>query len=113
MLFPLVILSMLEADSVATPFMPRVWGSLGVCWQAWFVFYVEAWLLAAIPGAVAWFAPEAINMWHVWALLFAINVALPLYFRILGRLAWVIGRDTEPDGSEEAEPESLAAAGKG
>ena len=88
-LFPLVLISMLEANSPLVPLSGSVCRSLAGHWRAWVGFYFETIPLLAVTGGMAIAAVLPGN------LLLAVPVcALTLvassmiYFRLLGRLAW-------------------------
>jgi len=87
-LFPLVLLSMLEADSAVKPFSLPVWRSLfGMGW-AWGLFYAEAVVLV-----VAFFLLSGLALLLPWPLAIplvatVLVAALMIYFRLIGRLAW-------------------------
>ena len=53
-LFPLVLLSVLEADSPFMPVSKAVWRSLARNWRAWLGFYLETIPLVAVSGGIAW-----------------------------------------------------------
>lgn len=88
LIFPVILLSMLEAGSPLKPVSLPVWQSLAARWRAWAVFYVEAAVLA-----VAFFlllGPSLLLPWLLAIPLLAAGLvaALMIYFRLLGRLAW-------------------------
>jgi uncharacterized protein YbaR (Trm112 family) len=90
LLFPVVLLSMLETGSVLNPISAAVWGSLFSRRWTWCGFYALAGpLLAALAGldfALAALAiPWAALPWPILAAL-----AMMIYFRLLGRLGWCI-----------------------
>jgi len=89
LLFPVVLLSMLETGSPLRPFSPPVWRSLIANGLVWLAFLVES---ALLWGAVAaWTAslvtgiPAALEI--VLAALLGMY-AMIVYCRMLGRLAW-------------------------
>lgn len=100
LLFPVFILSTLEAGSptalVSWPVVRSFWT---VGW-AWVLFYAETGVLIAIWAVptVAFFQP------HPWATsLFSgplLGAVMLIYARLIGRLAWCFGEygDREPDG---------------
>jgi hypothetical protein len=87
LLFPMVLLSRLEA---ATPLgfltRPILW-SLVHCWSAWMMMYLQSGILVFVSGWFSWrlliqgwpFAGAAVS--------FVVVAALMLYCRLLGRLA--------------------------
>jgi hypothetical protein len=87
-LFPLLLLSMLERNSPMMPFSPPVWQSVTRARQAWGLFYA-----ITLPAAVAMclLVQAAIVYAGVWGELLTclfFNVAWMIYCRLLGRLAW-------------------------
>ena len=96
LLFPLLLLSMLEANSPMMPVSPPVWRSLLTAWRAWGLFY-----LITLPAAVLVFLLTGAALKYAWILgpLVAgvlLAAAWMIYFRLLGRLAWFCsGRATE------------------
>jgi len=104
-LFPVVMLSMLETNSPMNPLSPPVWRSISTVWRAWAVFYLEtiplvigcwygvqAFLLATFPGRTL---PASLLL----------VAGLMIYFRLLGRLAWKIQSMPIP-GNETQTPKS-------
>ena len=92
-LFPWLLLSMLEANSPLVPISKAVCGSLLRKWRAWLGFYMETIPLLLAIGA------SAIAAMLLGSLLLAIPVlamatvaSLMIYFRLLGRLAWCCSR---------------------
>ena len=87
-LFPVVLLSMLEAGSPIVPVSASVVASLFSMAWAWVVFYVEsAMLLAgflAFSGVVSYF----IGPWGVIPIAVVWVWVLIVYFRLIGRVAW-------------------------
>jgi hypothetical protein len=87
-LFPVLLLSMLETDSPANPFSPSVWKSVWYGWLAWAEFYVVTLATAALGAAFliylrrrgGW-ATEAVATGVV------VTAAWMIYCRLLGRLA--------------------------
>lgn len=109
MVFPIVLLSMLETNSALNPLSPPVWRSLPSVWRAWAVFYLETAVLV-IGG---WYAVRALliasfsgKSLAACALLIA---GLLIYFRLLGRLAWCISAGIDRDESPPEEPADAAS----
>ena len=90
LLFPVVLLAMLEANSPVSPVSSMVAVSLVRAWAAWVMFYAESAVLAAAAGGLA----LAAGVWIPWLGLFLaamlLTAAMMIYFRLLGRLAWCI-----------------------
>lgn len=94
-LLPPMLLSMLEAGSPTAPYSAVIWGSLQKQKKAWKSFYIRAgivgtlFLVAASLSLSGWMILTAIGC--------AATVALVLvFFRLLGRLAWVLAEAEEP-----------------
>lgn len=86
-LFPVALLSMLEANSPIKPLSRLVWRSMSAAWWAWARFYVGSTILVVAAG---WPTLGLL----IWSPLLGTIVAAPLlvatlliYFRLLGRLA--------------------------
>jgi hypothetical protein len=88
-LFPILLLSMLEVDSVFAPVSLPVCRSMRKARLAWIGMYSESALLWALTGVTAWYAWKNGSM--VWLTLGASVVVggLFIYFRLLGRLGWI------------------------
>ena len=87
-LFPLVLLSMLEANSPFVPLSKAVCRSLVRNWRAWIGFYLETVLLLAVTVgiAIAAMLPGSYLV-GIPVLALTLVAALMIYFRLLGRLA--------------------------
>ena len=103
-LFPVLLLSMFEADSPLVPVSPAVWRSmLDVRW-AWGAFYAET---AALCLAVGWFLRESMLALQWLTLVpdaFLLVAAMMIYLRLLGRLGHCCAdaaRRRDPDEAEE------------
>jgi hypothetical protein len=87
-LFPLCLLSMLEKDSLLTPFSKPVWRTLVTAWHVWALFYLYT-LLIGETYLYFWRVNPYRSLWSDIAIQ---TVLLPflwiVYFRLLGRLAW-------------------------
>nr|ALS90503.1 MetaGeneMark_Unknown Function [uncultured bacterium] len=89
LLFPIILLSSMEADSIWPLSLPT-WRSLATAWPGWVVFYATA---AALAGGVAMVTAASIAAVESLAPLIFCSVAaaaLFSYARLLGRLAWFI-----------------------
>ena len=92
LLFPLFFLSALETDLFVGVFSGPVWRSVGTHFRFWGIFYLESLALAGVvflvfhrlleSGAPAIFVSELVSI-----------TTLVIYFRLLGRLAWVSAQD--------------------
>jgi DNA-directed RNA polymerase subunit RPC12/RpoP len=91
--FPIVLLSMLDVGTPLAPLSPKILASLGRAAGSWLFFWIEsAILLAGLAGAAfANFriAPAALVLAAPLFVLFSV-----WYFRLLGRLAWVLAEKT-------------------
>ena len=110
--FPIVLLSMLEAGSCLMPVSPAVYVGLRRSWRTWLVLFVESLVLAF--GLMIYMELVAVLLDHysahvtipiiilAMALLVAPAVLLEMiYFRLLGRLAWVCDEDARRERAEE------------
>jgi DNA-directed RNA polymerase subunit M/transcription elongation factor TFIIS len=91
LMFPLILLAMLETNSPLNPFSLPVWRSLFTAWWAWGLFYVETTLLVAAAGGLAWLAAIYVPVVGIALAAPVLVAALMIYFRLLGRLAWRCG----------------------
>jgi hypothetical protein len=110
LLFPILLLSAMEADSYIVPFSPPVLRTLGYFWHGWMMFYLLT--TAMIAGWVVAFDfayPQAPNL----TVLFsgpALAAIMLIYSRLLGRVAWrASGAPAAP--VEREEPVLSADAG--
>lgn len=95
---PIVLLSMLEADTPLTPVSLSVWQTLATAWQGWLAFYA----LAALDLALLLVANIGLGylggLLRLLILPFLIVAWLMIYFRLLGRLglycAWKTARQS-------------------
>ncbi len=90
-LFPLALLSMLEAGSPFAPVSSLVWGSLFSRWWAWLIFYIETAALLVGSLAIAGVVFQFTGSWGVILIAIAWVWGLMVYFRLLGRVAWCCG----------------------
>lgn len=88
LLYPLIILSLLENQSAAVPYSKPVWRSLWYAWHAWILFY----LLTLLVGETVVYLLRLISFKVFFMEIIIISILLPyflmVYFRLLGRLAW-------------------------
>ncbi len=102
-LFPLFLLSMLANVSPMSPFSRPVWSGVMKSRWAWGAFYLES---MAVVGAAVWIG---ILGWREGTILtlfgaaFAIFAAMLIYFRLLGRLAWITALQPD-DEADDADP---------
>ncbi len=86
--FPVVQMSILESDSLSTPLSQPILASIRKEFLLWFTFYMSSFalaLLVAITLAGLRFQFPTVGLMFLSALWV---LALFLYFRLLGRLAW-------------------------
>jgi DNA-directed RNA polymerase subunit RPC12/RpoP len=91
--FPMVLLSMLDVGSPLAPLSAKILGSLVRAPVAWLVFWIESGLLLA--GLVA--ATAALFQWSPAAVVLTAPIIVLVsfwYFRLLGRLGWVLSEKT-------------------
>lgn len=92
LLYPFVILSMIDEDSLFVPYSRFIHQTLGSVRKGWVKFYLSALgIYAVIAGTqiLALFFPG--EYWS-YATLVLVNLATMIYFRLIGRLAYVIDR---------------------
>ncbi len=89
LLFPPVLLSMLESKSPLGPLQPRIWISLVFGWRGWLRFYAVSLALLGLTAALF------VALWRicgpaVGAVVLGLTAGAVwmAYFRLLGRLAW-------------------------
>jgi len=96
-LFPIALVSMLEAGSPLRPLSLNVWGSLFSLWWAWAAFYFET---AVLVGGFVFLSGLVVRFLGPWGLLPAAvpSAALTLvYCRLLGRLAWCVAQESREE----------------
>ena len=105
-LFPIMLLSLLEANSPMMPLSKHVWRSLPRVWRAWGCFYIETTLLVAAVGGLIYGLSHTSQWLAVPLESAAVVAAAMIYFRLLGRVAWCYGRAVQQDEREAAEAEN-------
>ena len=101
--FPLVMLSMLESNSMFGVISAAIWRSLSVTFASWVQFWIATALLIGGAVGIGWgiwrFNPMASIV--VGALVG--GIVMVVYCRLLGRLAWVVMSQVNelPDESDE------------
>ena len=119
-LFPILLLSMLETNSPLNPLSPPIWRSLLTARRAWVTFYLETAVLV-IGG---WYVVQALLLvlfpGGLIVASFVLVAGLMIYFRLLGRLAWFCRQrsavrqavdDHEPPDDEAAPDDSACGTG--
>jgi hypothetical protein len=96
-LFPIVFLSALEADSI-WPISGPVWSSLAGNFFAWLVFYLLSLALTTVLSVAGIISLRALGVLSSLVEAPLTAAAIFIYGRLLGRLAWLImhaqGRDS-------------------
>ena len=118
LVFPIALLSMLESASPMMPLSAALLRSLGQSFGAWVIFYLETGLLCGLFGLMLLGGYTILDLqgsanWGTALTFFALVVPLPflsiygmmVYFRILGRLVFVCGENSEHDEIDEDEEE--------
>jgi hypothetical protein len=106
-LFPILLLAGLEADSLFWPVSKPIFQSVKVAWRAWLSFYLIAGAMWTACGLLTWVLAGTspllmpIVMGPIWA------AAIFIYGRLLGRLAWFILHKV--DLSDKKKPDRRAA----
>lgn len=102
--FPVVLLSILESASLAGVYSKAVWSTLRTMPGAWFKFYSLSTVmlvlsLAAIAGLakLATFETTGLVVAGAVGCLLGILVLATMYFRLLGRLAFLFTQEVEVD----------------
>ena len=93
--FPVFLLSMLESASRAMIFSRFIWTSLVRMGAAWFLFYLNAAAMVGVFIAISLIAGDSLDR-LVQTIFAAVGFVFSMiYFRLLGRLAWMIGENIE------------------
>jgi uncharacterized protein YbaR (Trm112 family) len=102
-LFPFVLLSMLEANSALTPFSLKIWDGLHLAGEAWSATYALSLAIWGVFAAIDWASKEFISVPEISSAIGALSfvAALIVYYRLLGRLAWMLASRLDDDGDEE------------
>lgn len=113
-LFPMIHLSMLEAASVTGIVSKAVWGSIGKVPGTWFKFYFLSTLLFVFGGAaivglqrtISAGAEGNVAVASTIGALFVVLICITIYFRLMGRLAFILSQKIMVEVFEPNEPES-------
>ena len=87
-IYPISLMSALEANSIWVPLTKSILGSLAKWWWCWLIFYLVSGLLATGIIAAAAFAIDSSSDIVFLGLGPLLPAALLIYFRLLGRLGW-------------------------
>ena len=117
LLFPLLLLSMLENNSILGVYSKEVWGSLPKQPSSWIKFGLIATLLfGALVGACFGFLVLRNADWNtttivgmILAMLGLVSM-LAIYFRVIGRLAFVLTSDEPIQEKRRARPDRALEA---
>lgn len=89
LLYPVVLLSQLEVGSPMAVFAPKLARSMLGSLGTWLLFNVQSFCLAMAPLAGAW-AVGRLGMLGIVAAVPVVLAAIFVYYRLIGRLAWVL-----------------------
>lgn len=110
LLWPVVLLSMLEADSPFVPFSNAIRTSFRQVPHGWKSFYLRSLGLAAalaIPAVLLFLYGHRFGRVY---LMFAVSYYAVVYCRLLGRLAWLVGQaESEAVDERTVEPDADSA----
>lgn len=99
--YPIILLSMLEADSPIMPWSPPILASLFRKWWAWAIFYLETAVLLVAIEVLDLLAARSGRLSLVLIMVPVAVAGLFVYFRLLGRLALCCVYDSTPEETEE------------
>jgi ribosomal protein S27E len=91
-IFPIVLLSALEANSVWVPLTRPILVSLWQLWWGWGLFYLESGCLAGLLWAQIYFGRSGFEIATLISFAPMLSACMVIYARLLGRLAWKIGQ---------------------
>jgi uncharacterized protein YbaR (Trm112 family) len=101
LLFPLFLLSMMENDSPMMPISRPVWRGAKKARSAWLAFYVETTAVLGGAGGIAWYAWRQGDLLNLVGAGIAVVAALFIYYRLLGRLAWITALQPDEESDDE------------
>jgi hypothetical protein len=119
LLFPVILLSMLDNNTPMNPLSPPVWRSVFSAWRAWVPFQTVALAATGLFWLTEVVTRRAGLLWNATATGIFLGVAWMVYFRSLGRLAWYCADRVALAEPEEATlengdgPDDGLAAGAG
>lgn len=87
-LYPIALMSALEANSIWVPLTLPILKSVFQWWWAWSMFYLLTGFLTAGLAAILVYSESSSHEWFLLALGPLGAAAVFIYFRLLGRLAW-------------------------
>ena len=114
--FPIVLLSMLEAGSCLMPVSSAVYAGLRRSRRTWLMFFIESLVLAFGLMIYIEFVLVLLDHYSAHVTIQTVFLAMAplvapavllemIYFRLLGRLAWVCDEDARREQAEEEEAE--------
>ena len=115
-LFPIVLLSMVSEESPFVPFSRFIWASLSRVKSGWMALYGHAAILLAMVGLPVLLELTVSEQWTYVSIVVGVYAML-VYFRVLGRLAYVIDEamagfdDESMDGEDQDDAAGLGASG--
>ena len=97
---------MMDADSPVVPWSGYVWKTVGKSPGSWFKFYMGTAFVMALSTIPIVASIHFLGSWGTWLAAAFAMIALTIYFRLLGRLAWVLDQlPVDPDEEVEEEEE--------
>ena len=102
--FPLVFLSMLDADSMAIPYSAVIWKSVRRYPRVWRPFYFAALPLFLTCAGGGVLLAVYLHNYVAIPLGVALVISSVIYARLLGRLGWSLDQVITPELLEEAQP---------
>lgn len=105
-IFPIILLSIMAAESLTGVVNPDLWGRLLYHFLPLFIFYVASALLVAAAGISLYMALSGPNIPLVFLSPWILSAALLIYGRLLGRVAWAVGH-REPEFRRKAEKDEV------
>jgi hypothetical protein len=88
-LFPIFLLSSLNAESPVTIFSSVVWRSMLWAWRGWVLFYVATFAVATLFVGARWLVVDYLSWaWDVILCGVVVACVWMAYCRLLGRLSW-------------------------
>ncbi len=106
LLFPFILLSLLERGSLVNLFSPKIARSLAVNFWAWFFFYLQSALLFAALVLVSMTSSRFMGSSAAFVVGPWMTGTLFVCFRLMGRLAWHVSGERVPE--EPIEPPNLS-----
>lgn len=100
--FPVLILSMLESGAALAPISAAILSTCLRFWWVWAIFYAETGLaLIAVAWLLRWIAGQSLSVCLCGAP--PLVYFMLVYARLLGRLAWYTGWDEQEESDDDEE----------